>query len=153
MKKVLLAAAGTLAATAALADGTTTVPLGPVEQALVPIVVQVAYVVVAAALSFAALKFRQWTGIQIQAQALDRFTKAAQAEAGAVVLKGGDEVATMKVDVGSTMIADILDNIEKNLPGVLSAAGITPDHAATVVAGKLGELQATMAGAPPAAKP
>jgi len=127
-----------------MSDPTALIAAAPLVDALAPIVVQVASAVIAIAITWAAARFSKATGIQIQAGALNRITAAAQSEAGALIATAGDNLATKSIPVWSPTVAGIADKLAANLPAEMKAAGLTPDHVATIVAGEIGKLQASM---------
>ena len=125
------------------------ISFAPFVAALEPIVVQVSAVIVAAGISWAAARFARATHVTVQQAALDKLTKAAQAEAGALIAAAGDNLATEKIAVGSPTVAEIANRIVRGMPEALVVAGVTPTHVATMVAGKIGELQARMTSVTP----
>ena len=129
------------------------VSFAPVLAALEPIVVQVSVVVIAAGVSWAAAQFARATHINIQGAALDKLTKAAQAEAGAAIAAAENNLAGAKIEIGNPIVAAAASRIVNAMPEVLVAAGVTPTNVATMIAGELGRLQASMTAAPPITKP
>ena len=132
----------------------TDISLAPLVSALAPIAIQTAGVVIAAAVAWAAARFHAATGVTIKQGALDSLTKAAQAEAGALVAAAGDNLATAAIAINSPQVADITFRLVRGMPDALNAAGLTPSNVATMVAGAIGELQARMTSVtPPATAP
>lgn len=131
----------------------------PLVAVVTPIVVQVASAIVALAVAWAASRFHAMTGATIQAAALARITAAAQSEAGALIAAAGDNLATKSIPVGSVDVARIANKIAGDLPNEMAKIGLPPNivaaRVATIVAGEIGKLQASMTAVPvePAAAP
>lgn len=131
----------------------TDVSLAPLVGVLTPYAIQLSAVVIAAGASWAAAQFTKATHIKVEAAALDKLTQAADAEAGALIAAADGNLAGVAVHVSNPMIAGAANRIIDGMPKVLDAAGVTPDRVATLVAGALGKLQATMPAALPAPTP
>ena len=133
-----------------MADASTTIELAPWVAFVQPYLTAAITVAVPILLTFALNKFTQWTNIKIDNETRDRFTKAAQTEAGAIFARGGAEIATKSIDVKSAEVANAANAIAQNLPQLVAATGMTTDRLSTIVAGEVGKLQATAQSAPPA---
>jgi hypothetical protein len=131
-----------------MSDPTAVVAAAPLVAAFVPIVVQVAGAVIAGAIAWAAARFSKATGVQLRASALTRITAAAQSEAGALIAEAGDNLAMKSIPVGSSTVAAIANKLATNLPAEMKTAGLTPAHVATIVAGEIGKMQASMTSVP-----
>ena len=128
----------------------TDVSLAPIVNIVTPYAIQLSAVLIAAGVSWAAAQFTKATHLKVKASALDNLTQAANAEAGALIAAADNNLAGVSVHVSNPMIADAAERVIKAVPGALDASGITPYHVATLVAGALGKMQATMPLAPPA---
>ena len=130
-----------------------TIAAAPLAAALEPFIAAVVTAIIGAFVPLAYLAFHRWTGIVIQQAALDRLTAAAKTEAAALVLAAEDNFASQAIPVGSKIIAGAAAQVEASLPDVMSAAGVTPDGLARLVAGELGKLQASMTKVDPSGSP
>jgi hypothetical protein len=126
----------------------TDVSLAPLATALAPVAIQVSAVVIAAGFTWAAAQFSRLTHRKLAQGALDRVTRAAQAEAGAMIAADANNLAGAAITIGNSMVASAASRIITAMPEALDAAGLTPSHVAVMVAGELGKL---MAAAPAAA--
>lgn len=149
-KAAALAVAGSAFACAsgALAD---TIAAAPAVDFLSPFVNAVVGVVVPVVIAWGIVELRKLTGITLSAANADLLQNAAATEAGALVAGAEDNLAGSVITVSSPKIAQAAMNIEKSLPGVAKALGVTPDGVAKLVVGEVGKLQA--AQSPPAAAP
>ena len=137
-----------------MSDSSTVLSAGAILNALQPILTAVATVVVSAAIPMAYALFSKWTGLKVQQSAIDQISAAAETEAGKAVAEAIDNLAGVKIDVKSPAVVAAVNAIGSRLPGVMAAAGVTPDAVAHMVAGEIGKLQARMAPlAAPSATP
>jgi hypothetical protein len=134
-----------------MSDPSATVAAAPIVAVVAPYLVQLAIVLIPIAVAWLANEFRRGAGVQVRQAALDKIDAWAESEAGALVAAAADNLATDKIPVGSPIVADIATRMMLALPDELKAAGLTPDVVATMVAGKIGKLQASMTSVAPAA--
>jgi hypothetical protein len=127
-----------------MTDAATTIAAAPLVGALEPIIAATAAAIIGAIVPLAYALLHKWTGIAIQQAALDRLTAAAKTEAATLIVEASDNLAQRAIPVGSSTIARAAAHVEAALPDVMSAAGVTPDTLARLVAGELGKLQASM---------
>lgn len=129
-----------------------TISAAPIVTVVAPYLVQLAMVLIPIAVAWLANEFRRRTGVQVQQAALDKIDATAEAEAGALIAAAANNLATDQIKVGSPIVASIALRMAAALPKELAAAGLTSDAVATMVAGKIGKLQASMTTvAPPPA--
>lgn len=133
-------------------DTVTTVAASSLVAAAAPYIVAVLVAIVIGLIGFAAKAFTKYTGIQIKQSAIDNLDAMAKAEAGALVAAASDNLATKTINVGSPIVAQVVNKIVMAAPGLMKDAGLTPDAVGTMVAGHIGALQATMTVAAPMQK-
>lgn len=128
---------------------TTSVAVAPWYQVAQPYFLEAFGVVFAALLTWALAILQKHTSIKVTAQASAAVQQAAMNAAGRVFAAIGNKLAPISIDTHSTLIAAEVPKIVAALPGDLKRVGMTPDdvHARleNLIAGKLGQLQATAA--------
>ena len=122
-----------------MTDASTAIELAPWVALVQPYLIAAVTAAVPVLLGIAVNKFTQWTNIKIDNETRDRFTKAAQTEAGAIFAKGGAEIATKSIDVKSAEVASAANAIAQNLPKLVAATGMTTERLSTIVAGEVGK--------------
>jgi hypothetical protein len=137
-----------------MSDPTAVVNVAPLIEALQPYISAIAGSVVLAlgGLVFAALK---GAGIAVASAYQTQIETACANEAGKLVAGALGNLATAQVNVGSPGIAAAANAIVSAsapaLARAVSATGLTPELAASIIVGQIGKLQATMTSAAPAA--
>jgi hypothetical protein len=127
-----------------MTEPATTVAVAPFVAAVQPYLTAAATALVGGAITLAATAFRKFTGFQIDAANLSAIQAAAAIEAGKAVAAASDNLATARINVGSTIVVGAADSIACRMPEVLKAAGVTPDELEHLIAGEIGKLQASM---------
>jgi hypothetical protein len=134
-----------------MSDPSMAVSAAPIVAVVAPYVVQIAIILIPFVFAWLAHEARRYAGVQIQQAALDKIDAWAEAEAGALVAAAADNLATREINVGSPIVAVIASRMAKALPEDLAAAGLSAADVATIIAGKIGKLQASMTSVAPAA--
>lgn len=139
-----------------MTDPSTAVAATPLVEALQPYVVAIvgALITAAGGILFAALK---GVGVAVADAYQKQIEQACANEAGKLIAAAADNLAAKSITVGSPGIAAAANAIVAASSPVLAkavtATGLTPERAASIILGQLGKLQAQMTSAPPAAKP
>lgn len=94
------------------------------------------------ALKDAVAEVKKLTGIQIQQAAVDKIDSMAESGAGAAIAAAEGNLASVAIPVGSPIVKKIVEDILKDAPAELAAAGLSPDDVVAKVHGEIGKLQA-----------
>lgn len=114
---------------------------------ITPIAVVVLGVLLKSGLTLVADKVHDWTGVQISKDASDKANTYIDAHAGAWVAAAEDHVAgTAVIHVDSPLIANMANQVIKDIPQELADAGVSTDMVKVKLAGAIGALQARMSG-------
>ena len=127
-----------------MTDTATAVAAAPFVAALQPYLTAAATAIVGAAVTLAAGAIRKWTGLKVSQANVDAIRAAAQDEAGKAVAAAADNLATVKIDVGSPVVTAAADAIAARLPDLLKSSGVSPAALDHMIAGEIGRLQARM---------
>jgi hypothetical protein len=139
---------GTILITGALADTgpSTSIAVLPWYQAAKPFILVVFATTFPVLFGWLCYQFQIRTGIKVSAQAQAQFQQAAINGAGRVLAAQEGNIANLKFDVKSAVIADEATKVAALIPDTLKQIGVTPEAAGAVlanaIAGKVGQLQA-----------
>lgn len=120
------------------------------SDALAPYINAVVNALIVAIMGWVALKFKQKTGIEIEASHRDAIARALQNQAGSLIADGFAKVDKFgKVTVSSQALAQSVNDLMKSVPDAVKHFGVTPDKVAQRIVDTIPQL----ASAPPAAAP
>lgn len=122
------------------------VTAAPLVEVLQPYLLSLEAIVVPLLVAWAARQISRWTGEKMDQAALDKISAAATNEAGKIILAADRSIANAKLDDKSAVVVASANKI-LNAPGLqaaISRLGVTPNLAASLVAGALGQAQKSM---------
>jgi hypothetical protein len=119
-----------------------TIAVGPIIEALRPIISAVVTAIVGVAVTFGVALLRRWTGVTLRSAYVDSLRQAAQTEAGVLVAEAADNLSSRSITVTSPAIAAAAARIAAAMPEAVRAVGKTPEDLGRIVAGEIGKLQA-----------
>ncbi len=130
------------------------VPVAPIVAMMQPYLIAVVTAAVPLILGWGFSAFSRWSGAKIDATYISLIEGAAATQAGNLVAGALGNLATAQINVGSPGVAAAANAIvtasNPVLAKAVAATGLTPALAASIIVGKIGELQAQMTYAPPA---
>ena len=118
------------------------IAVGPIVEALRPIISAVVTTTVGVAVTFGVALLKRWTGVTLQSAYVDSLRQAAQTEAGVLVAEAADNLSSRSITVTSPAIAAAAARIATAMPDAVRAVGKTPEDLSRLVAGEIGKLQA-----------
>ena len=127
--------------TAALADSTTTVQVLPFYTLAEPYILTVFGLVFSALLTWALSQLQTRTGLHVSDQAKASVQQAATNAAGRILASQEGNVATLKFDVHSPLIAAEIPKLQVSVGDEIKTLGMSPDRVGDLIAGKIGILQ------------
>lgn len=99
---------------------------------------------IVAIIGWIALKFKQKTGIDIEAGHRDAIARALQNQAGSLIADGMASVDKLgKVTVSSASLAQSVNDLMKSVPDAVKHFGITPDKIAQRIVDTIPQLAST----------
>ena len=125
-----------------MSDPSTAVSLGPIVQALDPLINAVVTAVVGTMATLALVTWNRWLGKKTTQDQKDAVQKAAATEAGIMVAEASDNLAGRSISVTNPTVAVAANRIIAALPAAVAATGVTPADVARLVTGEIGRLQA-----------
>jgi hypothetical protein len=125
-----------------MANTASTIAVGPIIEALRPIISAVVTAIVGVAVTFGVALLRRWTGVTLRSAYVDSLRQAAQTEAGVLVAEAADNLSSRSITVTSPAIAAAAVRIAAAMPEAVRAVGKTPEDLGRIVAGEIGKLQA-----------
>lgn len=120
----------------------TAIAVGPIVEALQPLITAVVTTVVGALAGLALVTWNRWLGKKTTEDQKDAVRKAAATEAGVMVAEASDNLAGRSINVASPAVAAAAARVIAVAPAAIALSGITPDQVARIVAGEIGKLQA-----------
>ena len=122
----------------------TTIAILPWYQAVEPFILAIWGTVIAPALViWLATQFQARTNIRVSDQAKAAIQQAAVNAAGRILAGQEGNVAALKFDVHSPLIAAEVTKMQTSVGPSLDKLGVTPDRVADLVAAKIGILQSS----------
>lgn len=125
-----------------MTNSPSTIVVGPIVEALRPIISAVVTTIVGAAVAFGVALLKRWTGVTLQSAYVDSLRQAAQTEAGVLVAEAADNLSSRSITLTSPAIAAAAAHIAAAMPEAVRALGKTPEDLSRLVAGEIGKLQA-----------
>jgi|ERR1700722_12969850 hypothetical protein len=125
-----------------MTEAASSIALGPIVEALRPMLSAAVTTIVGAAVTFGVALLKRWTGVTLQAAHVDSLRQAAQTEAGILVAEAADNLSSRSISVTSPAIAAAAARIATAMPEAVKAVGKNPQDLGRLVAGEIGKLQA-----------
>lgn len=146
LRTILLALAAWLAfgfcASFADAAPATTIAILPWYQFAEPYILTVFGIVFSMLLTWALAQLQIRTGLHVSDQAKASVQQAAMNAAGRIVASQEGNVATLKIDLHSPLIAAEIPKLQASVGDAIAKLGMTPERVGDLIQGKLGQLQA-----------
>lgn len=102
-----------------------------------PYLMEVAGILVAAAVAYAINLVRQWTGIQIEAKHREALQSALTNGATTMLGKIVPDKTGIKIEIGNQPIADGVEYVMKSVPDAIKYFGLTPERIRAMLEPKL----------------
>lgn len=125
-----------------MTDSASAVAVGPIVDALRPMVSALVTAIVGVAVTFGVALLKKWTGISLKSAYVDSLRQAAQTEAGILVAEAADNLSSRSITVASPAISAAAARIAAAMPEAVRAVGKTQEDLGRLVAGEIGKLQA-----------
>jgi hypothetical protein len=135
-----------------MSDPSTAVAIGPLVQALEPLVQTAVATAVGAVAIIALTTWNRWLGKKTTEDQKDAIRKAAATEAGVMVAEASDNLAGRSISVSNPAVAAAAAHVIAAAPLAVNATGVTSADVSRLVAGEIGKLQALASPTAPAAK-
>jgi len=125
-----------------MTDAVSAIAVGPIVEALRPMISAVVTAIVGVAITFGVALLKKWTGVTLQSAYVDSLRQAAQTEAGILVAEAADNLSSRSISVTSPAVAAAAARIAAAMPEAVRSVGKTPEDLGRLVAGEIGKLQA-----------
>ena len=125
-----------------MTDSASLIAVGPIVDALRPMISAVVTAIVGVAVTFGVALLKRWTGVSLQSAYVDSLRQAAQTEAGILVAEAADNLSSRSITVTSPAIAAAAARIAAAMPEAVRAVGKSQEDLGRLVAGEIGKLQA-----------
>ncbi len=136
-----------------MTDSTTAIAAAPLVADVVQIVQGFALAFITGFVGLAAKFASDYLHLQFSAADRAAFVAFVDDLAAKEIAKAADNLATAQIDVHSPIVKAIADQVEAELPDLMTKLGITPQRVADMTTAAFGRLQARMTSvSPPTAK-
>jgi hypothetical protein len=113
------------------------VTVSDVIEPLRPYLLEVAGVLITGVVAWAAKRFRDWTGMEIEARHREALQSALTNAARLALDRGAAHAGEMRIPIGNAVLETGVDYVLKSVPDAVKHFGLSPERVAELIRPKL----------------